>query len=341
MSVILEGLEHRLQDISKVPLCDLGLKLGRPEAKGIHVPADFQQADIDKYIHKAFQNNAAEYVKSHQNLPYHEQIVTYILKKSHFKYNSQDRFLCLDLCSGAGNSVIPLLNLYPKSEVIASDLSIELLCILKGELDSRALRERCALLQLNAEDLSFKDNTIDVIIACAALHHLIEPMKSLEGAARILKKNGLAIFVEPFESGYALLEMIWKGILDDPRAVNDVQQEVKTWFRFLITDWPARKGSHAKCGEKYDNMEDKWLFSRAFFEDAVESSGFTRCQILPLNVNSSPFVERTNAYLMAWPYGPCLTLPDWAWASVRRHEDNFSMDTRKEFLFECAVVLTK
>ena len=327
--------------MSSIPLCDLGRKLERPEANGILVPENFDQIEVSKYIHDAFQKNAKEYVKGHQDIPRHERIYRDILQKVRFNPPESAPFSVLDLCSGAGNSVVPILQMFPRSEVIASDLSIELLCMLRASLEDLGLLNRCAILQLNAEVISFEDECIDVVIANSALHHLIQPLKTIKEAYRVLKKPGLAIIVEPFESGYAILEMLWKSILSDPRAAQDVHPQVKIWLPFLIQDFAVRKGSQEKSGPVYKDMEDKWLFSRAYFEEASESCGFSHCLISLVEPNENPFTAKTKKYLSDWPYEGKLSLPGWAWDILSRFEANFSPETRREFLFECAVVLQK
>lgn len=333
------GIDSRLGHLLQTPLSDLGRQLGRPELEGIWVPKDFRQEDVEKYIHEAFRTRADEYVKTHQDIPYHERQI----KEAGQKMGcSPDRlpFIVLDLCSGAGNSVIPMLTLFPQSMVIASDLSVELLHILKRELNNREMLDRCAVLQLNAEDLQFADETVDMVVGNAALHHLLEPQKTLQGAGRILKKDGHAVFFEPFEIGYSLVEMLWKRILADPRADRDVAADVGTWFRFLTQDYAMRRDPD-KSQPCFQEMEDKWFFTRYFFENAYESWGFEKCTIYPQNFDGHPLVERTNAYLRAWPYGGTLSLPDWAWRILSRYEESFSLDGRRELLFESAIILWK
>jgi ubiquinone/menaquinone biosynthesis C-methylase UbiE len=320
-------------------LSDLGQQLGRPELEGIWVPTDLRQEDVGKYIHEAFRARADSYVKANQNIPYHEKLIKGACGKIGRSSNGSP-FIVLDLCSGAGNSVIPMLTLFPESRVIASDLSIELLCILKRDLHARALLDRCTVVQLNAENPQLVDEGVDMVVGNAALHHLLEPQKTLQGAARVLKRNGQAVFFEPFEIGYSVLEMLWKRILADPRADADVAPDVGVWFGFLTQDFAMRRDPD-KSQDSLQEMEDKWFFTRHFFESSYESWGFQKCLICPQDFDGHPLLERTGAYLRAWPYGKALSLPEWAWRILSRYEENFSIDARRELLFESTIILWK
>jgi ubiquinone/menaquinone biosynthesis C-methylase UbiE len=61
----------------------------------------------------------------------------------------------LDLGSGAGNTVFPLLDLYPNATLIASDLSIPLLRALRRKQVAEYGQRDCRVMQLNAEELVF------------------------------------------------------------------------------------------------------------------------------------------------------------------------------------------
>ena len=49
---------------------------------------------------------------------------------------------------------------------------------------------------MNAEELDFEDNSFDKIVGSSIIHHL-ELKKSIPGFARVLKPDGLGVFLEP------------------------------------------------------------------------------------------------------------------------------------------------
>ena len=166
----------------------------------------------------------------------------------------------LDICSGAGNSVIPLLSIFPKAEVIASDLSVELLAMLKQLLASQGTADRATLVQMNAKRLDFADGTVDLVVGAAALHHLFRPDLTIASCGRILREGGLAVFFEPFEIGFVYMKLLYQQILADPRA-KKIDAAVRQFLQDLLTDINRRLGED-KSDPIYKQVDDKWLFTR-------------------------------------------------------------------------------
>lgn len=84
------------------------------------------------------------------------------------------------------------------AEVVGADLSVPCLVEARRRLD--------AVARTDAARLPFKDGAFDGLVSRGALHHLQAPDESLAEAARVLKPNSPALFLDPRE--FAWLEPI-------------------------------------------------------------------------------------------------------------------------------------
>ena len=67
-------------------------------------------------------------------------------------------------------------------------------------LDYYKIKKKVVLMKGNAEKMSFKTNTFDAIIGISVLEHLHNPEKGIKEIARVLKKDGHAVFGFPTNS---------------------------------------------------------------------------------------------------------------------------------------------
>lgn len=314
------------------PVHDLGER-GFPEFRGIYSP--IYEADyVNRFIHDQFQGGAETYAKHYEKFGFFEQL----LRRAVGMAGVSDAQAILDIGSGSGNSIVPLLNLFPTASVIASDLSPQLLAILRDHLKQRNDRARCALLQLNAEELDFRVGSFDLVVGAAILHHLFHPEKAIAGAARILQPGGAAIFIEPFENGNYILRMAYHQILSDPRA-GDLHKNVATFLRNRIAFCDERRGAD-KSDPKYMRFDDKWNFTLAWFHRLAEASGFTKCTHFAIGNPDAPFESKARVHLKG-KTGDQDPLPEWAWDIIREYDRNTSKELRQDLPVEAVVVLTK
>src|SRR5262245_7667497 len=159
------------------PLVDLGERAGE-RLRGIFSPV-YEEATVDRYIHGQFREHAQAYAEKYAAVEYFQGLLTDAFGRLGWEVPRRGDLAILDLGSGAGNSIFPLLHLCPEAQVIASDLSLDLLVLLKQAVTARGLQHRCALLQLNAEDLDFAPRCVDLVVGAAVLHHLLSPEAAL------------------------------------------------------------------------------------------------------------------------------------------------------------------
>jgi ubiquinone/menaquinone biosynthesis C-methylase UbiE len=324
------------QNLYERPVSDLGDVVGE-RLRGIYSPL-YERSLVGQYITSQFVEFAQTYRDKYQDTRYSRTLIAAAFRKMGLR--STRGLKILDIGSGAGNSVIPLLDLCPDSLVIASDLSVELLALLKMALADRGETGNCVLLQLNAEELDFRPESFDLIVGAAVLHHLFAPEETLKGCAKILKRGGRAVFFEPFENGNIILRIIYKSILNDPRK-ETLPPEASRVLQAMIRDYDVRIGRD-KSQPIFRELDDKWLFTPKYFREFAERYGFSKCMIYPLHSTDTPFANQTATTLqMVLGESGQEALPDWAWEIVKQYDHLFSDDMKTDLLIEGCVILEK
>jgi ubiquinone/menaquinone biosynthesis C-methylase UbiE len=324
------------QELYLRPLFDLGER-GASRLRGIHSPI-YDDAVVNQHIHAQFTDDASTYAAKYQDTDYWTSLLTTALQRTSFAAGSTGLRI-LDIGSGAGNSIIPLLRLFPQSLVIGSDFSIDLLLLLRDAVQSLGLSDSCRLLQLNAEELDFQSATFDLVVGGAVLHHLFSPDLAVKGCAKILKPGGVAVFFEPFENGNMLLRMAYQQILDHPKA-SSIAARPASVLKSLIADFDMRKGRD-KSAPIFRDVDDKWLFTTSYFHELSEKNGFSSCRIHPLHDTIHQFEAQTAVFLRLAAGLQRDSLPEWAWAIVRSYDASFSEDLKADLLIEGCILLTK
>jgi ubiquinone/menaquinone biosynthesis C-methylase UbiE len=173
-----------------------------------------------------------------------------------------------------GSATIPLLQLLPDARVIATELSVPMLQVLKEKLAGESdLLERCTLVQLNAEEVDFVENSIDLLVGAAVLHHLFKPETLLARARQCLKPGGSAIFFEPFENGYGVMNLIFSRVLrENQSTIPALTERQRRYFEYTRDYWTSMHGRD-KSSAFFQGADDKWLFTRAYLTEAARAQG--------------------------------------------------------------------
>jgi len=242
----------------------------------------------------------------------------------------------LDIGSGSGNSVIPLLERFRDAFVVATDISAPLLAILRDELAARPdCTGRYALVRLDADHARYRAGAFDLIVGAAILHHVLDPDHIVDDCEAALRPGGAAIFFEPFELGHALLHLAYRDILAEATRRDD-RAPGFAMLRQLAEDYAARAAVDA-----VDALDDKWMFTRGFFEQAAKRRAWSECRIYATHDTEAPLTHQTRVNLRLGMGLEPSTLPDWAWLRLGEHERALSSGARREAMFEGAVVLRR
>ena len=81
-------------------------------------------------------------------------------------------------------------------EVVGIDISEVSVAIAEKETRAAGLQDRCAFFAMDAENMTFDDNSFDIVYCSGILHH-IDMNKAYPEIARILKPSGQLLCTEP------------------------------------------------------------------------------------------------------------------------------------------------
>jgi ubiquinone/menaquinone biosynthesis C-methylase UbiE len=321
-----------------VDLVNLGGKEG-PDLEGIFAP-NYDEFEVGRYIQGQFLEHAEDWAKRYEASAYFGSLIRDALATAAVTFRQRQRpSRILDLGSGSGNTIFPLLELFPRSFVVASDLSVAMLKVLRAGLLAKYHKLRCALLQLNAEDLFFVDQSFDFVVGGAVLHHMIYPDRTIAGCARVLKPGGYAIFFEPFEEGCVLVRNCCEAVVNDSRS-DSLSPEVRQFLPAWMYDVDVRK-QQDKPLALMKRLDDKWLFRKSYFEDLARAHGFAECTIHPLGGEAPSCEKYVESLLHVGLQKQRDALPPWAWETIRATEERIPEATRRESLIEGCIIFKR
>jgi SAM-dependent methyltransferase len=335
-SATLPSSRADFQSFFSVKIKDLA-ELGAHTYAGIYCPEDAYGAE-KLGLTEQFTDKADEYDRKYFNVDYFKQLVIRATKDLSIPENA----VVLDLGSGSGNTVFAALDLFPACFVIATDLSEQLLRILQGHVKTK--REYVDRLFLMCQDVSvdtFARESMDLVLGGAILHHLIDPSQAIIAALRALKPGGYAIFFEPFENGASILRLAIKEILKiNETHPQRLESEIKTFLKAVDYDYKVRTGTD-KSAPIFKKIDDKWLFTRSYFENCAQIAGASDLKIQSLYQGDRTFSFGIEGLLRAGLERKPDALPEWAWNVLREYDTSFSPDLLKDMFVEGCVIIRK
>src|SRR5271169_1885814 len=171
------------------PLIDLGAET--PTFEGIYSPRSFHGA-VRVGVTAQFLENAELYHRSYFDTGYWSFLLGNALAAAG---NPEAPARIIDIGSGSGNSVIPLADRFPNAEIVATDISPQLLAILRNFLRTRpGGDQRFGLVCVDAMAACYLPDVANLAVGAAILHHLLEPDRALASCYRALVPGGWAIF---------------------------------------------------------------------------------------------------------------------------------------------------
>ncbi|WP_192711775.1 class I SAM-dependent methyltransferase [Methylobacterium sp. OAE515] len=257
---------------------------------------------------------------------------------------SMDGAVVIDVASGFGNTVIPLLKDFQRCNVVASDLSESILRILLREADKEGVGARVQAVVVDGQDTTlWSPSSADLVVGGAALHHMIDPSLTISTALSALKPGGTAIFIEPMEVGHAILRLAMEEVLRLPvMHVVERYHPAANHIRGIIRDIEART-HHGKQGDyvNWENLDDKWVFPRSYLEEIARKFDCT-VGLLPLYSGNTQFTKIAIQSLES--YGglkSSLSLPQEAIEVFNRFDSAFSERGHADIPVEAAVTFTR
>lgn len=251
-----------------------------------------------------------------------------------------DKVAVLDIGAGSGNSVIPIISGNREVQLVATDLSIDLLRIMAQLIKDRPYQNQIAYVCADANKLTFNTESFDYVIGSSILHHLMNPARALAIALSYLKQGGEAIFFEPFEYGCNILKTIYLLILDDPRSNTDLSPDVCAHFMAMVRDYNARFDTGTvKPYTQY--LDDKWLFTKKFFADVCGQHGCEVAVIYSNQVDTNNLFEQQLLCNLKLAGITLDTVPDWVLQIAREIDSTLPAGVKNQLIIDGSVIVRR
>ena len=245
----------------------------------------------------------------------------------------------IDIGSGSGNSVLPLADRFRDAQVIATDISPQLLAILRDIVRTRRDdAARFAFVCVDLTQANFQPGAAGLAVGAAILHHVLEPERVIASCHRALAPGGWAIFFEPFETGHTLLKAVYRSLWARASAEERATPGFRVVQRMLV-DYAVRE--RPRSDPIYRQLDDKWSFTRTYFEKLRKAQGWDELITYALHVSPHMLRRQFEVQLRLAAGLEPGALPDWAWAAIDEADAGMSDDVRVEMAQEAAVLLRK
>ena len=322
-----------LGEVFAEPLVDLGGS--DPAFAGIVTPRSALGA-VKVGVTAQFLDHAEEYHRRYHDVDYWRFLIGNALEKAAI---TGEVGTVIDIGSGSGNSVIPLSERFPRAKIVATDISPQLLAILRQFLRQRPeMLQRISLVCVDASAAAYRPGVADLVVGAAILHHILEPARVLASCREALKRGGWAIFFEPFEAGNAIVKLVYERII--AQASQDERGgDAMRFLARMVADYQLRQ--RPKSDPAFRDLDDKWMFTRSYFERIRAEQGWSELISYPLNVCATPLRNQAEVHLKLGAELPPSALPAWAWEVIDATDAGFSNDLRREWATEGAILLRR
>lgn len=178
----------------------------------------------------------------------------------------------LDLGCGTGNLTAAIVIEGAAKTCIGFDISAGMIEVARQKTQGI---EGCFFKVGSATTLPFDNETFDLCIGDAFLHHILDINVCLKEVARVLKPGGVATFNEPNAHGYAMFEFVLRSFIAT-KGVEDVPLNNYVHFLTFIREHQ----NDLEALEAYP-IPDKHFFSLEQIHEAASTCGFSATSWVP------------------------------------------------------------
>lgn len=141
------------------------------------------------------------------------------------KYIDSPSLSLLEIGTGAGYLISFLEYEFPQMNLTGLEFDNRLVSLTQSKV------KKARILQGNAEEFNFKDETFDIIVSLQVIEHLYRPELMLGAVKKHLNPGGVFIFTTPNLSsvGAKLMKEKWHGYRDDHVSLKGFEE----WKCFL------------------------------------------------------------------------------------------------------------
>jgi SAM-dependent methyltransferase len=246
----------------------------------------------------------------------------------------------LDIGSGGGSSVLALRRLLPDAEVIASDISPQLLRILAEHVErDDELRGRVGALCFDLHRAIFRGDAFDLVVGCAILHHLLDPRAALANVAASLRAGGRIVLVEPLESGSLCLMAIFADVLETLTERGEGDGQLAGLMRAMRFDIQSRLGP-PKEKPWTRELDDKWVFDRPYLSELARDLRLS-VRVHPAEVDDTRVYESAFKGLLSDAGLASIAVPDAVLARVRAYDEGIAPALKRQLFPTGVIVFTR
>lgn len=247
----------------------------------------------------------------------------------------------LDIGSGAGSSVFAACRLLPRAEILASDISPQLLRMLAAFIATRDdLRGRVKAYCFDLHRRFFRPEIFDVVIGAAILHHLLDPRAALINVAGSLKPGGKIVLIEPLEAGSLVLTAMYGAVL---RALGELGQsdgELARLMKALRLDIQCRLGPPT-AKPWTAALDDKWVFDEPYLVELAGQLGLSKVDIHPAQPDLTHVYEGAFRTVLSESGNGELAVPEQVWDCVRAFDRGIDPGLKQRLCPTGIIVFTK
>jgi SAM-dependent methyltransferase len=210
--------------------------------------------------------------------------------------------------------------LLPRAEVVASDISPQLVGMLAAFAESRdELRGRIKSYCFDLHRRFFRPESFDLVIGAAILHHLLDPRAALVNVAASLKRGGRIILVEPLESGSLLLTAMYAGVLGVLAECGEQQGGTRA------ADAGAEARHRSRLGPPAAKpwtaaLDDKWVFDEPYLVALAADLGLAKVAVHPAQPDLNHDFEGAFMSVLADSGNAGLAIPEPVLERVREFD---------------------
>jgi len=178
----------------------------------------------------------------------------------------------LEIGSGTGYFSLNLMQEGVITDLVATDVSTGMLSSLSATAASLGLADRVQARQADAEELPFEDESFDLVLGHAVLHHIPDLAKAFSEFDRVLRPGGAIVFCgEPSAYGDRLASI--------PKRLGAAGAPA---WRAVMRARPAKNNGvhhHPHDGHGLESEVDVHAFDPSELKGWMDGAGFERARI--------------------------------------------------------------
>ena len=311
---------------SMIPMYDLGDK--NDAFRGI-LSVGYEEKDIKEYMSSYYYDENEVDSQTYDLINLYIEVFNRALSMVRKTPSDAPMKCALELGAGFGSGTFAMASILTDLRIIATELSVAMLMRHKREGENRfpESEKRIIRCQTNADEKVFKSGCFDIVFGTAILHHVFEPLNLINEVGRILKPNGIAIFCEPFEPGYSLLQIAYEFLLLQDRCKgfpfrrDGLTKKQRNYLKGCINYWNDIRVDAPHERETLSKKDDKWFFPYDYFDKTAKEAGFDTIIKIPISSSTEHHIENK---MKVHTEGNNVTLPEKAIEIIKIIDNAFS-----------------